>query len=199
MALRKVHFQLITPYLNLEVRDFELDFTGNHMPGSVLPTDYLEDDDATATHPILDGEFLTLTDAGKAVRPADGVVTLPSFPVYAERGRSELMAINKVPLIYMGSFEAETWAVQNDTDDWSAASFGDRLVVNSATTIGPDTGTPMVTGSFFSVPHLLPYQDDDTSLDDAADQGNTIGHVVRPWGGSASGGVRIYCSLGLNL
>src|SRR5262249_21345406 len=41
---------------------------------------------------------------------AGNVATLPSFPIWAERGRTDVTAQSqrKVPLIYLGDYEADT-------------------------------------------------------------------------------------------
>jgi hypothetical protein len=63
----------------------------------------------------VDGEWFNLDSTMKAVRAcniasAGNLATLPSFVIFAERGRSDVLAMSqrKVPLIYIGDFEADT-------------------------------------------------------------------------------------------
>lgn len=51
-----------------------------------------------------------------------------SWAVFAERGRSDVQAIGKVPLLYMGPFEADT-LIMDDT----ALGHGDPLMVTDVT------------------------------------------------------------------
>jgi hypothetical protein len=51
-----------------------------------------------------------------------------SFAVFAERGRSDTQAIGKVPLLYMGAYEADTLIM-----DATALAHGDPLMVADVT------------------------------------------------------------------
>lgn len=64
---------------------------------------------------LVDGEWVTLTTAGKIVRAAD--VTTPGasatqvcFPLFAERGRYDVRALSetKMPVLFMGQYEFDT-------------------------------------------------------------------------------------------
>ena len=57
------------------------------------------------TNPILDGEWLMYDTTKKAVR-SDG--SSLSWVVYAERGRSDTQALGKLPVLYIGKYEADT-------------------------------------------------------------------------------------------
>lgn len=64
---------------------------------------------------LVDGEWLTLDSTGKAIRAAavatpGDVATVLSFPLFGERGRSDVLAQSdrKVPLIVFGDYEADT-------------------------------------------------------------------------------------------
>ncbi len=78
-------------------------------------------------NPLLDGEFMELhaTQPTKVIR-AGGLKL--SWAVFAERGRSDVQAIGKVPLLYMGAYEADT-LIMDDT----ALAHGDPLMVDDVT------------------------------------------------------------------
>jgi hypothetical protein len=83
-------------------------------------------------NPLLDGEWLQLDTNYKAARGADGSGTheavVPSWQLFAERGRYDTQAIGKVPLLYLGLYEAECKIV-----DVTGADVGDALVVQDVT------------------------------------------------------------------
>lgn len=65
---------------------------------------------------IMDGEWLTYDSATKLVRPTDitsvndevGNNDHLLFPVWSERGRSDVQTIGQMPVIYQGVYEADT-------------------------------------------------------------------------------------------
>jgi hypothetical protein len=57
------------------------------------------------SNPLLDGEWLQYNTTKQAIR--SGGLTL-SWVVFGERGRSDVQAIGKVPVLYIGKYEADT-------------------------------------------------------------------------------------------
>lgn len=107
------NFRLHSPVERLERRDFPV------ADRSIL--------NPNGANPLLDGEFMEhdATTPTKVIRAA-GVKM--SFAVFAERGRSDTQAIGKVPLLYMGSYEADTLIM-----DSTAMAHGDPLMVDDVT------------------------------------------------------------------
>lgn len=100
-TLQKVNFSPVSDILPVQRRDFPLA-------------------DPTLANPLnavalVDGEWMTLNAAAQAVRataigtPADPALAL-SFPLWAERGRSDVQAMSgvKMPLLWMGHYEVDT-------------------------------------------------------------------------------------------
>jgi hypothetical protein len=85
-----------------------------------------------AANPLVDGEWLQLDSTYKVGRGADGSgvheAIVPSWQVFAERGRYDTQAIGKVPLLFIGGYEAET-TVCNLT----GITVGEALVVSDVT------------------------------------------------------------------
>lgn len=88
-----INFKLVSPFELIQRRSFEL-----VDPAILKPTNL---------NPLLDGEFLEL-DAYKMKRGAGLPGAAPAFACFAERGRYETQAIQKVPMLYMGWYEADT-------------------------------------------------------------------------------------------
>lgn len=64
-------------------------------------------------NPLLDGEWLQLDATEyKLARGADGAgahpAIVPSWQLFAEKGRYDTQSIGKVPVLFMGGYEAET-------------------------------------------------------------------------------------------
>jgi hypothetical protein len=78
-------------------------------------------------NPLLDGEFME-HDAANSKKVIRAAGLKLSFAVFAERGRSDTQAIGKVPLLYMGAYEADTLIM-----DATAMAHGDPLMVNDVT------------------------------------------------------------------
>jgi len=67
---------------------------------------------------LLDGEWMAVNDSGKLVRAADiatvgakalnGSNPTRSYPLWGERGRTDVQAIGKAAVLFGGWFEAET-------------------------------------------------------------------------------------------
>lgn len=83
-------------------------------------------------NPLLDGEWLQLDANYKIGRGADGSGTheaiVPSWQLFAERGRYDTQAIGKAPILFTGGYEAESKIV-----DLTGATVGSALVVQDVT------------------------------------------------------------------
>lgn len=100
-TIQRINFEPVSDLLKTQVRDFALA-------------------DKTIAEPLnttalVDGEWFTINTAYQAVRAASvagagNLATQTSYPVFAERGRSDVLAQSqrKIPLIFMGDFEADT-------------------------------------------------------------------------------------------
>lgn len=100
-TIQRINFEPVSDLLKTQVRDFALA-------------------DKTIAEPLnttalVDGEWFILNSSYQAARAtainaASNVATQTSYPVFAERGRSDVLAQSgrKVPLIFMGDYEADT-------------------------------------------------------------------------------------------
>lgn len=112
-TVQKVNFEPLTDVLPLHRRDFPLV-------------------DPTLANPLnavalVDGEWMIINTAYKILRAADitvlgtggaaGRATVRSFPLFAERGRSDVQAMSgrKMPVIWRGEYEFDT-RIYNLTD-----------------------------------------------------------------------------------
>lgn len=100
-SIQKVNFELVSDHLKVQVRDFAL-------------ADKTLAEPLNATH-LLDGEWFVIDSTYKAARAASvagagNLATLPSYVVWSERGRTDVLASSqrKVPLLWLGDFEADT-------------------------------------------------------------------------------------------
>jgi hypothetical protein len=100
MAIERVNFEPVSSLLGVERRDFPL-----ADPRLVNPVNALA---------LIEGEWLTLVGgrlarASNIAQAGDPALAL-SFPLWAERGRYDIQAIagSKVPILYMGQYEADT-------------------------------------------------------------------------------------------
>lgn len=107
------NFRLHSPVEKVERRDFPV------ADRSIL--------NPNGANPLLDGEFMELdaTTPTKVIR-AGGLKL--SWAVFAERGRSDTQAVGKVPLLYMGAYEADTLIM-----DATGLAHGDPLMVDDVT------------------------------------------------------------------
>src|SRR5688500_13639350 len=80
------------------------------------------------TNPLLDGEWLQLNSSYKLTRGAAGDVAVPSYQLFAERGRYDTQSIGKVPVLFIGGYEAET-----DIADFTGLAVNDPLKVSDVT------------------------------------------------------------------
>jgi hypothetical protein len=110
------YLQLISEVLKVDRRDFYV-----ADPTLLNPV---------AANPLIDGEWLEIDTAYKAVR-GSGNGAGASFQLFAERGRYDTQAIGKVPLLYIGGYEAETTVA-----DLTGVTVGMSLIVGDVTVGG---------------------------------------------------------------
>lgn len=106
-------------------------------------------------NPIVDGEWLELDSNYKLIRGATGSgaheAVVPSWAVFAERGRYDTQAVGKTVVLFQGGFEAETQVA-----DLTGMAVGNALVVQDVTfqsltrrglaKLGAGTGQHMIFG-----------------------------------------------------
>jgi len=82
----------------------------------------------TNAKPLYMGEFLQRDSANptKVIRGTDSV---PCFAMYAEKGRTDVLAAKKVPLLYSGGYEADTLIFVNTP----AITHGCQLMIGAVT------------------------------------------------------------------
>lgn len=78
-------------------------------------------------NPLVDGEWLELDSSYKAAR-GTGEAAKPNFQLFAERGRYDTQAVGKVPLLFLGMYEARSKIVNT-----TGCAVGDALVVQDVT------------------------------------------------------------------
>ena len=111
-------FELMTGAERFEPRDFPVKDT------TIL--------DPTSSNPLVGGEWLEIDNATKKAQRAVGEMTNPySGQFWGEKGRYDIRAINKVPLILWGNYEAYTYIYHNPAM--------------------PDANTPQTIGQYLSV------------------------------------------------
>lgn len=113
------HMELVTELLPLLRRDFYTDLSLN----------------PDAAEPLVDGEWLQLLDnykCGRALSPLAAEPVVPNYPVWAERGRYDIQAIGKVPLLMGPLYEFDTDIVNSS----HGFQVGDPAVVATVTAAG---------------------------------------------------------------
>lgn len=110
------YMTLISEVLPVQRRDFQVANTALLNPGNA--------------NPIVDGEWLQLDSTYKLARGSSTQAT-PAWQVFAERGRYDTQAIGKLPVLFIGGYEAETSIV-----DLTGLAVGDQLVVADVTVGG---------------------------------------------------------------
>lgn len=199
MAIGRNNFNLVTAYSELDVKDFMLDFTGANMPANLQPGD---------ADVLRDGELLSLaggtaaltyrmrraasvaTECGGAANPAGdtAAVNVPAWFLYAERGRTDIQAFAdpKVPVIWRGSFEADTQLY--DVTNLAAMVPGVRLVCVRADAEAAGYAN-------FSVLRTMVRNDTPATPADATG-GMTFGFVTRASAFNGTRGVRFFGQAG---
>jgi len=110
------NFELLSDISTTTRRDFLADET----TASLNPLD---------ANPLVDGEWVEITDAGKVGR-GTGSGRACVYPVYAEKGRYDVQALRKVPVLMLHEYEAETTIC----DPASPLAVGDMLKVGTVLT-----------------------------------------------------------------
>lgn len=123
------YMTLISEVLPIQRRDFQVANTALLNP--------------VAANPILDGEWLELDSTYKLARGSATPQATPAWQVFAERGRYDTQAIGKLPVLFIGGYEAET-----SICDVTSCVVGSPLVVTNVT-IGGQTkrGLDLISGS----------------------------------------------------
>lgn len=100
-TIQKVNFEIVSDLLKIQVRDFAL-----------ADKTIAEPLNATA---LVDGEWFIIDSAYKAARAtainaAGNIATQTAYPVWSERGRTDVLAMagRKVPMLFLGDYEADT-------------------------------------------------------------------------------------------
>jgi hypothetical protein len=109
-----MNLTLVSEFQTIQRRPFEL-----AAPALLKPND---------ANPLVDGEFLELDGSYKMARGV-GVAAVPSYAVFAERGRYDTQTIGKVPMLYLGAYEADTLIF----DGTGIVSAGQALEVGDVT------------------------------------------------------------------
>lgn len=115
------NFRLHSPVEKVERRDFPV------ADRSIL--------NPNGANPLLDGEFMELdaTTPTKVIRAGGDKLC---WAVFAERGRSDTQAVGKVPLLYMGAYEADTLIMDSTAMTHGAALMVDDVTIATLTKSG---------------------------------------------------------------
>jgi len=112
-----VNFELVTEVQSLLRRDFPMADKSLLNPNNA--------------NPLIDGEFVEVNSAYQLVRAGN---QKNAWAVFAERGRYDVQSIGKVPVLFAGSYEA-------DTRVFTAAglTLGGNLQTSNAVTVDGQT------------------------------------------------------------
>ena len=105
------NFRLVSPVERIERRDLNLADRSLVVPSNA--------------NPLLDGEWLEYDANKKAIRAGGDTL---AWAFWAERGRSDTQALGKAPVLYMGTYEADTLIF-----DGAALAHGDPLMIDNVT------------------------------------------------------------------
>ena len=105
------NFRLVTPVERVDRKDLNLADRSLIVPSNA--------------NPLLDGEWLEYDANKKAIRAGGDTL---AWAVWAERGRSDTQALGKAPVLYMGTYEADTLIF-----DGTALAHGDPLMIDNVT------------------------------------------------------------------
>lgn len=95
MAKYSETFRLITPLSMVHREDFPLTDEGLFDP--------------TNANPLMMGEWLEFTSGSSEKKMARATnATVPTFACFGEKGRTDMQAAKKAPLLYMGPYIAES-------------------------------------------------------------------------------------------
>lgn len=127
------NFRLVTPVEWVYRRDLQLeDRTLTNPNGS---------------NPLLDGEWLMYNTSKHAIR-SDG--SQLSWVVFGERGRTDVQALGKVPVLYMGRYEADTLIF----DTAGGLALGSPLMVDDVTYSGTKSGLKLKGGGDLTIGYV---------------------------------------------
>lgn len=99
-TVQRTNFEPVSDILRVDRKDFPL-----------ADTTLLNPSNSVA---LVDGEWMTLNSVGKLVRastvgtPGNQASSELLYPIWAERGRYDIQAIGKAPVLWMGDWEADT-------------------------------------------------------------------------------------------
>jgi hypothetical protein len=116
------YFELVTELQTLIRRDFPYTGVTPNAPGILDPNN---------ANPLIDGEWLELdtgTNQYNLKRGSGEGTSLLQFPVHTERGRYDVQAAQKVNVLFLGMYEADTLVV-----DTTGLAVGDLLSVQDVT------------------------------------------------------------------
>jgi hypothetical protein len=101
-TIQRVNFELVTSVVSLLPKDFAL-------------ADKTLADPLNSANPFIDGEWFIIDANYKAAVACDrsgagNVATQTAYPIWAEKGRwdTQAMSEKKVPLLFLGDYEADT-------------------------------------------------------------------------------------------
>ena len=112
-------FNLVSEFTPIQRRSFEVATVDGAGVSIINPN---------SANPLLMGEWLELNASSQLIRGAGNGATGPSFVCLGERGRTDMQALGKAPVGFMGDYEAETLIM-----DASGLSVGSALMVNDVT------------------------------------------------------------------
>lgn len=105
------NFRLVSPVEAIERRDMPLNDRTLLNPNNA--------------NPLIDGEWLEWNNTNKAIRSGGDRL---SWALFAERGRTDTQAIGKAPVLYLGSYEADTLIF-----DGTGLTGGNALMIDDVT------------------------------------------------------------------
>ena len=82
-----------------------------------------------SVNPLVLGEFLELNLSYQLIRGAVDGALVPSFAIFAERGRTDMQAIGRAPALFLNSYEADTKII----DATGLVTYGQPLMVGNVT------------------------------------------------------------------
>lgn len=133
------YFELLTGAELLERRDYPIG------DATIL--------DPMTANPLIEGEWLELNASRQLVRGAANTESKNPYmgQFWGERGRYDIRAISKVPILLWGNYEAYTKVFHNPgvADANTPQTLGDRLAVMDVTVdgIGPKRGLKVPTAN----------------------------------------------------
>lgn len=114
------YFEMITGAELLERRDFPV------LDATIL--------DPLSSNPLVEGEWLEVDPTTRKLKRSTGEMTNPiSGQFWGERGRYDIRAINKLPILLWGNYEAYTKVYNNITGANKPTTLGQKLVVTDVT------------------------------------------------------------------